>query len=386
MRLPIGLLSPQQRPRGSTARDKRTSELVFLAALMEDDEEDEEALWVAYAAINTAIFSPPKPFFPQMRKSFASFDEQSCYELFRFRKDDLPRLFVALHLPHHFITNSRYRFAGEESLLILLRRLSTPNRLGDLEDIFGRRRSHICEILITISQFLLMHFHHLLETLDPRLHEYLPVFTNTVAVRAQHPSLTGVFCFVDGTTRPCCRPGGQNNIQRQVYSGHSKIHCLKFIGVSLPNGIIEFLSGPLPARRHDSYALQRGNFVNILREFLGVNGIVDSEFKALADSAVARTNVMLRMHKGNLPPALAAENSAMSSVRVSVEWTFGKVISLFSFLDYRKNLKLYLSPIGDWYKLGALLTNCHTCLYGSQTGTFFHISAPTLEWYLSVEQ
>ena len=73
----------------------------------------------------------------------------------------------------------------------------------------------------------------------------------------------------------------------------------------------------------------------------------------------------------------------MSAVRVSVEWTFGKVIQQFAYLDFRKNQKVLLQPVGKYYMVGALLTNCHTCLYGSQTTTFFGVPPPTLEVYLS---
>ena len=73
----------------------------------------------------------------------------------------------------------------------------------------------------------------------------------------------------------------------------------------------------------------------------------------------------------------------MSSLRVSVEWSFGKIIQQFAFLDFRKNLKILLQPVGKYYTVGALLTNCHTCLYGSQTSNFFDLSPPALEIYLS---
>ena len=78
-----------------------------------------------------------------------------------------------------------------------------------------------------------------------------------------------------------------------------------------------------------------------------------------------------------------AFNKRMSAVRISVEWIFGKIISLFAFLDYKKNNKLYLQPVGKYYLIGALLTNVHTCLYGSETSTFFNIDPPELEDYLN---
>ena len=39
-------------------------------------------------------------------------------------------------------------------------------------------------------------------------------------------------------------------------------------------------------------------------------------------------------------------------------------------------------PLALYYKLGALLTNCLTCLDGNQVGESFHCQPPILEEYL----
>ena len=67
----------------------------------------------------------------------------------------------------------------------------------------------------------------------------------------------------------------------------------------------------------------------------------------------------------------------------SVEWAFGKVIQYFAFLDFRKNQKVLLQPIGKYYAVGVLLINCHSCLYGSVTASYFCIPPPDLHTYLS---
>ena len=41
-----------------------------------------------------------------------------------------------------------------------------------------------------------------------------------------------------------------------------------------------------------------------------------------------------------------AYNRAMSKVRIGVEWVFGDIVNFFKFLDFKKNLKLGLQPIG----------------------------------------
>ena len=54
--------------------------------------------------------------------------------------------------------------------------------------------------------------------------------------------LDNCFGFVDGTVRPISRPGEH---QRSVYNGHKRVHALKFQSLSLPNGLIGNLYGPV---------------------------------------------------------------------------------------------------------------------------------------------
>ncbi|GIY63022.1 DDE Tnp4 domain-containing protein [Caerostris darwini] len=62
--------------------------------------------------------------------------------------------------------------------------------------------------------------------------------------------------FIDGTARAICRPSKN---QEQYYSGHKRKHCLKYLSVICPDGIITTLVGPYPGRRHDSGILQESN-------------------------------------------------------------------------------------------------------------------------------
>lgn len=59
-----------------------------------------------------------------------------------------------------------------------------------------------------------------------------------------------------------------------------------------------------------------------------------------------------------------------------------KCLSYFSFLDFKQNNKVLLQPVGKYYMVASLLTNCHTCLYGLQTSSFFDVAPPSLETYL----
>ena len=58
---------------------------------------------------------------------------------------------------------------------------------------------------------------------------------------------------------------------------------------------------------------------------------------------------------GHLSDAEKAFNSSMSAVRVAVEWGFNDISSYFSFLDFKKNLKMGLSPVGKMYSTCAVM-------------------------------
>ena len=73
----------------------------------------------------------------------------------------------------------------------------------------------------------------------------------------------------------------------------------------------------------------------------------------------------------------------MSKVHVPVEWVFGEIVSYFKFCDFKKNLKIGLSPVGKIYSVCALLRNSITCLYGSNAADYFEVQPPALHYYFT---
>ena len=69
----------------------------------------------------------------------------------RFSKNDIQRLYMALGIPEKYKCVQGTTTTGMEGLLILLRRLTYPNRLCDLVKIFGRSQSEISLIFNTVS-------------------------------------------------------------------------------------------------------------------------------------------------------------------------------------------------------------------------------------------
>jgi hypothetical protein len=68
-------------------------------------------------------------------------------------------------------------------------------------------------------------------------------------------------------------------------------------------------------------------------------------------------------------------NKAMSTVRaVSVEWMFGNITKYFSFVDFKRQMKVNLSAIGKIYIVW--LHYSRMLIYVSQT---FQLQPPTID-------
>lgn len=105
------------------------------------------------------------------------------------------------------------------------------------------------------------------------------------------------------------------------------------------------------------------------------------------DQAYGIMELLLSPYHGrpeDLPPHQQEFNRAMKVLRVAVEWGFQKIVTEFAFVDFRKNQKLLLQDVQSMYKVAVLLTNCHTCLYRSQTSMYFDMVPPTLEEYFGI--
>ncbi|XP_021953483.1 uncharacterized protein LOC110850356 isoform X1 [Folsomia candida] len=233
-----------------------------------------------------------------------------------------------------------------------------------------------------MTEYIHGQFSHLLRSLNShewltpmKLQEFADTLVNSGCA---YPNVVG---FIDGTARPICRPSIN---QRQVYSGYYKTHTLKYQSIMLPNGIIGRLDGPFNGRRHDSAILGLSGLIEELeRKFVQNDG---SWYTLYGDPGYANQKFIKIGYKNNSRNPLTIQqknfNRDMSALRVHVEYGFGKVIQLFVFLDYKKNQKLLLQCLRKQYDVAVILSNCHTCLRGSQVTKYFGCAPPELEEYL----
>ena len=111
--------------------------------------------------------------------------------------------------------------------------------------------------------------------------------------------------------------------------------------------MIAHLFGPIEERRHDEFMLGQSGLLPKLRNITKPNG---EPYVIYGDPAYGLSRNILAPFRGAVLTAEEKQfNSAMSKVRVSVEWGFGKIMQNFA----------------------GILTNCHTCLYGSVVSRFF---------------
>lgn len=130
------------------------------------------------------------------------------------------------------------------------------------------------------------------------------------------------------------------------------------------------LHGPISARRNDIFVPRDSELESRFAEFVHDSG----EYCIFGDAIFPVLKYIRRR-----PDA----SPQWASVRVCVEWSYSKIVSLWRFLDFKQNLKLGENPVPQMFFVAALLTNFNTCFYGSQTGSYFDLEPPSIEDYLS---
>nr|XP_054925854.1 uncharacterized protein LOC126529591 [Dermacentor andersoni] len=91
------------------------------------------------------------------------------------------------------------------------------------------------------------------------------------AIHNRGAALTNCWALIDGMARPICRP---KRNQRDYFSGHKRIHVVKYQSVMCPNGIVWQLDGLYPGKRHDAGILQCSGLYAKLEKLVGPHHFV----------------------------------------------------------------------------------------------------------------
>lgn len=92
-------------------------------------------------------------------------------------------------------------------------------------------------------------------------------------IRDNGAPLTNCIGFMYGTKIFMARPGGSNVNRKSCYSGYKRSHCLVYLTVTTPDGLVLNLYGPEVGRRHDMTLYRQSGLDGALREHLLVNGV-----------------------------------------------------------------------------------------------------------------
>lgn len=248
--------------------------------------------------------------------------------------------------------------------------------------LWGETRGTLCEMFNIMIKWVYLYWAaHLVHDLNvDAVRWQCRKFAAVIA--AMGAPLWRCWGFIDGTIRKTCRPTvGQG----EAYNGWKRLHGVKYQSIETPDGLMRQVWGPLLCRRNDNFLLAASGLIDILRE--SFNSADGEPWYLYGDPAYPKSPWMLRPYKGNLSELEQQFNKGMSSVRETVEWGFAKVVANWAFVDFFKQQKVLGSAcgVGQQYCVAALLTNCHTCLYGSEVSAYFNCSPPVLEEYLNGE-
>ncbi|RPA93511.1 hypothetical protein L873DRAFT_1704691, partial [Choiromyces venosus 120613-1] len=296
----------------------------------------------------------------------------------RFTKTEIHRLVQLFQLDSLGGGGWRYGYQlhPEEAICILLFQLSSGQRLKDLLKIFGTSRAQLSTIFNDIVLWLLWQYGKKLKWDEnclsrAKLIEYARAFKDTTG-------LSGIWGFVDGTMRPFCCPGYD---QQSFYSGFKKAHGTKFQSIMTCDGLLSSLAGPFLTPVGDWILWECSGVADQLGKIMGLG---DEALNVYGDAAYSPAFGIMGPFRGDgMTPAEEAVNVVMSGYRIVVEWGFAHIVNYWSFAVFKRGLKLHLSPVAAYYMIAVLLTNCHTCLHGgNQTLEKFRMDPPLVEEYL----
>eukprot|EP00976_Prorocentrum_cordatum_P011953 240523-Prorocentrum_minimum.AAC.1 len=334
----------------------------------DDDEDDEEFCANIHLGMGfLGMLSMERSETCSVPRLYLTFDKIAHLDLrtlYRFDYSGLRRLLVALQIPDFTLSGNGANFSREEALLVLLARIHSPTRYEELKvDRFGGSVRKLSEVYNLLVSYL---YDTWAQPLLTNLRRSVQHFERWAEAICQKSGAIGnCVGFSDGTLNRCARP---TVWQRMLYSGHKRDHGLKYLHCTSPDGLTYVLWGP-DFNVHDSTMVGHNGLLEEMEE-IREELEVEEDFTWYADAAFTLSRFCITGVRRNDPLATQEERDwtgRMNRDRTSVEWTIGKAKTTFAGITDKKQQKVLLQALGKQYFVATLLTNCHTCLYGSLT-------------------
>jgi len=201
----------------------------------------------------------------------------------------------------------------------------------------------------------------------------------------QDVPILGVGDFLMGLHQ-ICRPSGPYRLQESFYNGRKKHHGIQFQLITMADGMV-LVSKGFPGVTHDARVYDESKTEEKMEtiNYPADDGTNNEYYHVFGDKgyAVRGKRLLSSIIGNNLHEVEKKYNLEMSALRVSVENIMAKQRNLFRLIDYSKTQKLRQCPVIEQYYVSMFLMNCHSCIYGNQVASFFGITPPPLQLYLS---
>lgn len=273
---------------------------------------------------------------------------------------------------------------ASNAMCLLLNRFRHAGTHHEVSQLMQWSESMVSRVLIQLTGLLFERCQQKLQ-LDVSTLDQQRIMEYGRAVHAAGCPNEYCFGFIDGTLRETARPNDPI-LQRPLFNGRKKKHALNFQAVVAPDGLFIHWSKPFAGSVHDQRMLHESGLLPMMDDlpFPHENANLGDVYHLYGDSGYDSERRLVVPFEGNfLPEDRREHNKKMSDLRACVEHSFGKVVNLWKFIDFGKNMKTRLMPVGQYITVAVFLTNCHTCLYGHQASEMFNCRPPTLEEYLS---
>ena len=360
---------------------------------------------------------PPVP--PRVKRQINCLSEQEAYHWTGFTKHQLYMLLPYLRLPKEFITRSRYKYTGEETLLMCLTYIRTGHDWVVLAEAkyFGGDARRCSEMFDWFIAFLFHEFYnaitgHSMDIWVPYLEEFrkgiwhsfterlLSKDGNEVQFQVDLRDWRIAF-FIDCTCQATCRPGGGanfvdadyneyvNQVQRAFYTGYTKQHGLKFQVLWAPNGMFLSIFGS-SMRENDNGMVNISGLNHYLERIMP---FVDTERQyqvaAYGDAIYnERSCIVGRAKKTVEDPWRKIIDKQLGRKRASIENSFADFNNYAQLLSHRKKHKILKQ--GEKAMMTTMvaffLFNCKSCFQGNSTSSRFNVKPPSLQEYLPLDK
>lgn len=343
------------------------------------------AVVVAGAAVAAASYLPNRNTvhsgeYP--RRTWRDYPALHLEGLFRFKAEEIPRLVAALELPSEVRPGNRRLFSKDDAITVLLLHLAGKNYHAIHRET-GVHPGAISHLLNWTLDFI--HERWYVRLLASDLQRWTPDFpawAEAVFDKTDKLGFDDTPVFVDGTLREIAKPAHNQDV---MFNGHHWTHGLVYQGLVAPNGLMIDLAGPMAGRRHDTALLAKSRLLRRWADALAAEGYAPGEYCVYGDAGYPRSPCLRGAYRpyANTPLSAAQTslNGVMSTVRIAVEWGFGRVTALWPQCDFTRGQQLGRRPVAKMYIAAVILTNALTCLRGNQTSLYFQLQPPSLEDY-----